>query len=225
MTDAGWLQRLERLPDVLRPGPLPGVWHGRQPRIDRLPHQMRVPIDRLTLAAGGVDRHHAASRVLQRDLERAEVAFLVEVADEVRLQPSHDPVVTFAGREPVEHGLDRSEPVAQTTRVLRRREDHLGVPDPLCRKVSTELQRHAAEVVQVVEQVAHLAVGVDEVCEPVEAPDAVRSLAPPARDVRSDRPARAPCRPGSIPPDGYGAPPWATTPGLASTDGSVVRAC
>ena len=165
----------ERLPDVLRSGPFPGVGDAPQPGVLRSSEHRRERGHRRPLAAGGVQRDDAAPRELQRDLERALGVLRSVVAHDVRADEDPDAVVAPARLQSVEHRLDRAVPVVEPGRVVARTEHRLRVADAVRGEVRAELLRDPSEVLRGRQERAGLDVVVDEVEEAVEAPPAIRT--------------------------------------------------
>jgi hypothetical protein len=134
------------------------VQAGRHRRTD----QIGVDTGLRALAAGTVDRDDPVAEELQGNLHGALCLLHPEIADDVGRQARHDPERTLSGAQPVQHGFDRTEPVADPRGVLSGREDDLRVPHALCRKVLTELVGDATEVLELSEQAAQHGVLLDE---------------------------------------------------------------
>ncbi len=166
---------LEGLPDVAGPGPLAGVRDRTEAGRLRPAEQGTERGDLAPLAPSGVQRDHAAARVLQRHLQRALRQLGPGVAHEVGSESGRHPELAPASLEAVQHGLDRAEPiVAETRGMVAGREHDLDVADAVARLVFAELVRQPAEVLGGGEQGAHRRVLPDEVVDAGEPPAPAR---------------------------------------------------
>src|SRR3954451_15554393 len=102
---------LDRRADVVGTGPLPSVRDALQSGLRRSAEHPREPLDAGALAAGAVQGHDAASGVPKRHLERALRVVQAVVAGDVCTRALAEAVAALAGGEPVDHRLDRPEPV------------------------------------------------------------------------------------------------------------------